>query len=115
MLSCNKYASNVVEKAIKLAAGEYREALAQWLLQSAEYGSFLYSLFLLAKHQYGNYVIQSLLQMIATSSRNALKARLKENSQEISKSQYGRHVLLQLHKVKWGVNVETHFVYSIIL
>lgn len=50
----------------------------------------------LAKHQYGNYVIQSLMQKISALSRNNLKAKLKENSQEISKSQYGRHVLLQL-------------------
>ena len=56
----------------------------------------LCSIVALAKHQFGNYVIQSLIQKISLQSRNALKARLKENSQEISKSQYGRHVLLQV-------------------
>ena len=33
-LSCNKYASNVIEKVIKLASAEYREALAQNLIHS---------------------------------------------------------------------------------
>lgn len=56
----------------------------------------LCSIVALAKHQFGNYVIQSLIQKISLQSRNVLKARLKENSQEISKSQYGRHVLLQV-------------------
>lgn len=64
---------------------------------------YLFSLTALAKHQYGNYVIQSLIQKISSASRQALKAKLKENSQEINKSQYGRHVLLQFDKLKWCV------------
>ena len=32
-LSCNKYASNVIEKIIKLSSADYREKLAQTLTQ----------------------------------------------------------------------------------
>ena len=61
----------------------------------------LYSLVTLAKHQFGNYVIQSLLHQISASSKARLRNKLRDNSQEISKSQYGRHVLLQAEKHKW--------------
>lgn len=71
-----------------------------WIRKVAIYW---FSLTALAKHQYGNYVIQSLIQKISSASRQALKAKLKENSQEINKSQYGRHVLLQFDKLKWCV------------
>ena len=45
-------------------------------------------------------MIQSLVQKISQQSKINLRTKLKENSQEISKSQYGRHVLLQVEKVK---------------
>lgn len=41
----------------------------------------LFSLVGLAKHQYGNYVIQSLIQKISAQSRLSLKTKIKENSQ----------------------------------
>ena len=72
----------------------------------------LFSLVGLAKHQYGNYVIQSLIQKISAQSRLSLKTKIKENSQEISKSQYGRHVLMQLEKIKWFV-YSWHYLWQI--
>ena len=59
-----------------------------------------FSLIALAKHQFGNYVIQSLIQKISPQSKSTLRGKLKENSQEISKSQYGKHVLVQVEKLK---------------
>ena len=40
------------------------------------------------------------MQKICKESKNMLRVRLRENAQEISKSQYGRHVLLQVDKLK---------------
>jgi predicted nucleic-acid-binding Zn-ribbon protein len=37
VLSCNKYASNVIEKVIKLSSQEYREKLATCLHHSEKY------------------------------------------------------------------------------
>ena len=54
----------------------------------------------IAKHQFGNYVIQSLLERVPRDCKVELKARLRENMTEISKSQYGRHVLMQMEKHK---------------
>ena len=51
---------------------------------------------MIAKNQFGNYVVQSLLERSDKETRDRLGASLRENSQNISKSQYGRHVLLQL-------------------
>ena len=54
----------------------------------------------IAKHQFGNYVIQSLLERVPRDWKTELKNRLRENVVEISKSQYGRHVLMQMEKHK---------------
>ena len=61
---------------------------------------FLLSLVFIAKHQFGNYVIQSLLERVPRDWKTELKNRLRENVVEISKSQYGRHVLMQMEKHK---------------
>ena len=58
------------------------------------------SFIVIAKHQFGNYVIQSLMERGPRESRDELKGKLKEHCQEISKSQYGRHVLMQMEKYK---------------
>lgn len=52
----------------------------------------------LAKHQFGNYVVQSLLDRASKEKKVVLQSKLKENMTEISKSQYGRHVLMQMDK-----------------
>ena len=54
----------------------------------------------IAKHQFGNYVIQSLLERAPRESRTELRGRLRDSAAEISKSQYGRHVLMQMEKHK---------------
>lgn len=53
---------------------------------------------MIAKHQFGNYVIQSLLGRSSAEKKALLRAKLKESCQEISKSQYGRHVLMQMDR-----------------
>ncbi len=55
---------------------------------------------MLAKHQFGNYVIQSMFEKVTKEKKLAIKSILKENTAEISKSQYGRHVLMQLDKMR---------------
>ena len=54
---------------------------------------------MLAKHQYRNYVIQSMIERIGKDKNIIIKNILKLNIMEISKSQYGRHVLMQLEKL----------------
>jgi hypothetical protein len=44
--------------------------------------------------------MQSLIEKMSREKKLVLKAKLKENQQEISKSQCGRHVLMQLEKYK---------------
>lgn len=55
---------------------------------------------MLAKHQFGNYVVQSMLDKVCKDKKLKIKSILKENAPEISKSQYGRHVLMLLDKVR---------------
>lgn len=61
---------------------------------------------LLAKHQFGNYVIQSMMNKISSNKKALLRNTLKSNASEISNSQYGRHVLLQLERphFRWYPN-----------
>ena len=98
-LSTNKYASNVVEKAIQSPGSTFCNHLAEWFIKNEK------SFVMLAKHQFGNYVVQSIMMKTENEKRSILKAALKENASEISKSQYGRHVLLQVerNRQRWAI------------
>ena len=91
-LSTNKYASNVVEKAIQSPGSTFCNNLADWFIKNEEH------LVTLSKHQFGNYVVQSMMGKINPDKKIVLRGLLKNNAPEISKSQYGRHVLLQVEK-----------------
>lgn len=58
----------------------------------------IFRLIFLAKHQFGNYVVQSMMNKASKDRRINIRNMLKENAPDISSSQYGRHVLLQLEK-----------------
>ena len=93
-LSTNKYASNVVEKAIQSPGSAFCNNLAEWFTKNEQH------LVVLSKHQFGNYVVQSMMGKTSLENKNVLRGLLKENAPEISKSQYGRHVLLQVEKAR---------------
>lgn len=93
-LSTNKYASNVVEKAIQSPGSTFVNNLADWFVKNDKH------LVTLSKHQFGNYVVQSMMLKANADKKAVLRGLLKENATEISKSQYGRHVLLQVEKAR---------------
>jgi hypothetical protein len=80
-LSTNKYASNVIEKAIQAQNSTFCEDLAEYFNANAkEYILFIFSLIYLSKHQFGNYVIQSMINKISKEKKQLLRIILRENA-----------------------------------
>ena len=84
----------MVEKAIQSPGSTFCNNLADWFIKNEEH------LVTLAKHQFGNYVVQSMMTKTILDKKNVLRGMLRDNAPEISKSQYGRHVLLQVEKTR---------------
>ncbi|KAF9877280.1 hypothetical protein CkaCkLH20_04980 [Colletotrichum karsti] len=68
-LSKHKFASNVVEKCIQFGTAEERKGIREQITSQASDGNS--SLQLMMKDQYGNYVIQKLLNQLEGSERDA--------------------------------------------
>lgn len=106
-LSLDKFASNVVEKAIRNSNDFYRKELLQVLQAPSlnnQYILVLYSigLVVLAQGQFSNYVIQRFLEYCDRTTQKNIMALINEGSNltAIKDSQFGRHVLSQIEKYR---------------
>ena len=104
VLSLDKFASNVVEKAIINCNDQYRREILK-ILESPHVGegNTQIGLVVLAKGQYSNYVVQRYLEYSNKQIQQGIMALICEgtlNFNCIKESQYGRHVLGQLEKFR---------------
>lgn len=99
-LSLDKFASNVVEKAIRNSNDFYRKELLQ-VLQAPSLNNQI-GLVVLAQGQYSNYVIQRFLEYCDRTTQKNIMALISEtnNLAAVKDSQYGRHVLSQIEKYR---------------
>ncbi|KAK8833580.1 hypothetical protein WA577_001514 [Blastocystis sp. JDR] len=86
LFCCQKYSSNVVEKAILLNDDELTTKITEEIVASQEIEMLLH-------HSYGNYVIQRLLRTAGPSGRSVLLEAIHPFESELGKSTGGRHVL----------------------
>lgn len=91
-LSCNKYASNVVEKFLTESSMEWSSLIIIELLRSDDVS-------LLLIHPYGNFVIQSALVASRGFVRNTLLALIRLNAPVMQTNHYGKKVLARLNKI----------------
>ncbi|KAM3237433.1 pumilio 15 [Capsicum chacoense] len=92
-LSCNKYASNVVEKIILESGEEHCTRIISELLRSS-------SASMLLVDPYGNFVIQTALQISKGHVFNALYNLIYVNSASMQSNLYGKKILDRLFSKK---------------
>ncbi|KAE9576903.1 Pumilio 2 [Colletotrichum fructicola] len=89
-LSKHKFASNVVEKCIQFGTAEERKGIREQITSQASDGTS--SLQLMMKDQYGNYVIQKLLNLIEGSEREAFIEEMKPQFNLLRKTSTSRQL-----------------------
>jgi hypothetical protein len=92
LLSSQKFSSNVVELCFSVADEQTRERIIQCLLDNPE------GLGKVAKDQFGNYVIQSILSSSKQDQVERLLETMRPALQELEQTQTGRRVLANLKK-----------------
>lgn len=98
----NKFASNVTERAIIYSQIDYKATVFQVLCRTMPNTNEV-GLIKLTKDAFGNYVVQRLYEHADIPTKIALYKRIKEDPEavaELSKNNYGKHVLTFLDKNK---------------
>eukprot|EP01129_Flabellula_baltica_P004100 TRINITY_DN139_c0_g1_i1.p1 TRINITY_DN139_c0_g1~~TRINITY_DN139_c0_g1_i1.p1 ORF type:complete len:630 (+),score=121.23 TRINITY_DN139_c0_g1_i1:2021-3910(+) len=90
----HKYASNVVEKCIIYGGHQDKQAIIEELVENPD------SLNLMLKHQYGNYVIQKILDECNKNQRDFLVQHITPFVTSLKKYTYGKHILSRLEKLQ---------------
>ena len=98
LLSCNKFASNVVEKAVRIQSSSSRvlvDALCSLTAQQT---------LEIMRDRYGNYVIRAFLELPTYKfpELQAVKEIVQQHSSTLKKYTYGWHLVEKLHKSKSG-------------
>ena len=91
MLSQHKFASNVVEKCVSFATSEERGLLIQEVCQEdASLGSMI-------RDQYGNYVVQKMIDTAGQDNHlSLLMNKIKLHAASLHKFSYGKYILAKL-------------------
>ena len=89
-LSQHKFASNVVEKCVSNASCEERSRLIAEVCQE---DTFLGAMI---KDQYGNYVVQKMIDTAADKDLGDLMAKIKIHANSLHKFSYGKYILAKL-------------------
>jgi pumilio RNA-binding family len=98
LLSCNKFASNVVEKAVRVQS-QHTKILVDALCSLTPEGALE-----IMRDRYGNYVIRAFLELphLKFPQLQAIKEIVYDNSAALKKFTYGWHLVEKLHKSKTG-------------
>jgi hypothetical protein len=92
MLSCQKFASNVVEKALKLSTvgmEHWRSVIVRELIDASDHAELL-------KDQFGNYVLQSALRVTSGDLHSRLVQAIKPHMACLRSMQHGKRIMQQL-------------------
>jgi len=94
-LSNHKFASNVVERCLQHGSPEQRKELID-LFINGDGPPNASPLSLLVRDQYGNYVVQRILDIAEPSQRQKVVEILREQVSAIKKYSYGKHIIARL-------------------
>jgi len=101
LLSCHKYASNVVEKALSCVTYEERGAVIDSMLNNAEVHPHQPPILNMMKDRFGNYIVQKTIQAAQNPQRQALLDKLNEQMPSLKKSNtYGKHIISALERAQ---------------
>ncbi|KAJ3447135.1 mateRNAl protein pumilio [Anaeramoeba flamelloides] len=91
--SLHKFASNVVEKCLLNATKKEKSEIIEKILEND--GESLKDMM---KDQYGNYVVQKILDLASDSEKQKIVYCVRPHLEELSRYAYGKHVVDKIKK-----------------
>jgi len=99
LLSCHKYASNVVEKALSCGTYDERGTIIQAIV--GDPGDLHPPLLTMMRDRFGNYIVQRTIALAQSPQREALLWKLQEQMPTLKKSNtYGKHIITSLERAQ---------------
>ncbi|CAI9759758.1 unnamed protein product [Fraxinus pennsylvanica] len=95
-MSQQKFASNVVEKCLTFGGPEERKLLVSEMLGSTDENEPLQAMM---KDQFGNYVVQKVLETCDDRSRELILSRIKVHLNALKRYTYGKHIVSRVEKL----------------
>ncbi|OVA18029.1 Pumilio RNA-binding repeat [Macleaya cordata] len=95
-MSQQKFASNVVEKCLTFGGPEERQILVNEMLGSTDENEPLQAMM---KDQFGNYVVQKVLETCDNHSRELILSRIRVHLNTLKRYTYGKHIVARVEKL----------------
>ncbi|WVZ68218.1 hypothetical protein U9M48_017181 [Paspalum notatum var. saurae] len=95
-MSQQKFASNVVEKCLTFGGAKEREFLINEMLGTTDENEPLQAMM---KDQFGNYVVQKVLETCDDQQRELILSRVKVHLNALKKYTYGKHIVARVEKL----------------
>ncbi|XP_008789554.1 pumilio homolog 4-like [Phoenix dactylifera] len=95
-MSQQKFASNVVEKCLAYGSPEERQLLINEMLGSTDENEPLQ---VMMKDQFGNYVVQKVLETCDNQNRELILSRIKAHLNALKRYTYGKHIVARVEKL----------------
>ncbi|KAL5227013.1 hypothetical protein ABZP36_015278 [Zizania latifolia] len=95
-MSQQKFASNVVEKCLTFGGPAEREVLINEMLGTTDENEPLQAMM---KDQFGNYVVQKVLETCDDQQRELILSRIKVHLSALKKYTYGKHIVARVEKL----------------
>eukprot|EP00488_Nonionellina_sp_1-RS-2012_P003916 TRINITY_DN85_c0_g1_i1.p1 TRINITY_DN85_c0_g1~~TRINITY_DN85_c0_g1_i1.p1 ORF type:complete len:242 (+),score=72.44 TRINITY_DN85_c0_g1_i1:391-1116(+) len=95
-MSKHKFSSNVVEKCFMFGNDDERDHLLECVIGTTQENSPMVQM---VRDQYGNYVIQKLLEVTNVAQRNRLIKNVMELVPNLRKLMFGKHIIAKIEKI----------------
>ncbi|OWM66755.1 pumilio homolog 2-like isoform X2 [Punica granatum] len=95
-MSQQKFASNVVEKCLAFGSAAERQLMVDEMLGTTDENEPLQAMM---KDQFGNYVVQKVLETCDDRQRELILSRIKVHLTALKKYTYGKHIVARVEKL----------------
>ncbi|KAI4390140.1 hypothetical protein MLD38_002283 [Melastoma candidum] len=95
-MSQQKFASNVIEKCLTFGGPAERELMVNEMLGTTDENEPLQAMM---KDQFGNYVVQKVLETCEDQHRELILSRVKVHLNALKKYTYGKHIVARVEKL----------------
>lgn len=97
LMTCHKFGSNVIEKAVVHGSHEQKSLIIQRMVQECTLsGSTETALMHIASNRFGNYVLQRIFEVSSLQDRELLASHLRAHARALGSSAYGKHLIKYL-------------------
>ncbi|KAF3319898.1 pumilio 3-like protein [Carex littledalei] len=95
-MSQHKFASNVVDKCLTFGTLEERQILIDEILGTTDETEPLQ---VMMKDQFGNYVVQKVMETCDEQNRELIISRIKVHLNALKRYTYGKHIVARVEKL----------------